>query len=154
MTVVIALIHAHVHPTMTMVHVNTVIIMGLVPHQDHSDIMIGVIHLGYIIVVIEITVTVLLIGMTTIVLGGTVLVTTVEGMATLMVSPRLGTIVRTAIPIQTITGKVKAATRVVIRDPIQIDIIMRAMDGTKGHNLIEKVRIGDSNKITLASSQN
>ncbi len=92
--------------------------------------------------------------MTTIILGSIVLVTMVEGMATLMVSHRLGTIVRTAIPIQIITGKVKAATRLVIRDPTHVDIIMKAMDGTKSHNMVEKVRIGDHNKITLATSQN
>ncbi len=33
MTVVVSLIHAHVHPTMTMVHVDTIIMMGLVPHR-------------------------------------------------------------------------------------------------------------------------
>ncbi len=104
---------------------------------------------------IEITVTILHIGMTTIVLSSTVLVTTtVEGIATLMVSPQLEIIVRTATTIKIITGKVKAASRVVIRDPTQIDIIMRAMDGTKSHNVVEKVRIGGCNKITLATTQN
>ncbi len=47
--------------------------------------------------------------MTTIVLGRTVLVTTVEGMASLMVSPQSGTIVRTDTLLKIITGKVKAA---------------------------------------------
>ncbi len=103
---------------------------------------------------IEITVTILHIGMTTIILRSTVLVTTVEGIATLMVSPQLEIIVRTTTTIKIITGKVKAASRVVIRDPTQIDIIMRAMDGTKSHNVVEKVRIGGCNKITLATTQN
>ncbi len=43
---VVALIHAHVHPTMSMVHVDIVTMKGLIPHQDHPDVMIGVIHLG------------------------------------------------------------------------------------------------------------
>ncbi len=45
MTEVVTLIHAHVHPTMAMVHVNAVFMTGLVPHQDHPDVMKGVIHL-------------------------------------------------------------------------------------------------------------
>ncbi len=90
-------------------------------------------------VVIGINVTVSLIGMTTIVLGSTVLVTTVEGIATQMVSPRLGTIIRTVTQINIISAKIKAATRMVIREPTQIDIIMRAIGGTRGHNVIGKV---------------
>ncbi len=41
----------------------------------------------------------------------------------------------------------------VIREPTQIDIIMRAMGGTRGHNVIEKVRIGDHNKTNLTTSK-
>ncbi len=65
-------------------------------------------------VVTGITKTISLIEMTTIVLGITVLITTVEGIATQMVSPRLGTIVRTITQINIISAKVKAATSVVI----------------------------------------
>ncbi len=71
-----------------------------------------------------------------------------------MVSPRLGTIVRTTTPIKIITGKVKSVIRVIIRDPTQIDIIMRVMDATKGHNMVKKVRIGGRNKISLTTVQN
>ncbi len=35
MTVAVALIQALVHPTMSMVHVDSVIMTGLIPHQDH-----------------------------------------------------------------------------------------------------------------------
>ncbi len=70
-----------------------------------------------------------------------------------MVSLRLGTIVRTVAQINIISAKVKAATRVVIREPTQIDIIMRAMCGTRRHNMIEKIRIGDSIKINLTTSK-
>ncbi len=45
MTAEVVQIHVHVHPTMTMVHVDAVICMGLVPHLDHPDVLIGVIHL-------------------------------------------------------------------------------------------------------------
>ncbi len=104
-------------------------------------------------VVTGITVTFTLIGMTTIILGITVLVTMVEGITTPMVSPWLGTIVRTTTPINIISATVKATTRVVIRETTQIDIMMRAMDGTKGHNVVEKVRIGDRNKLILPTSK-
>ncbi len=105
-------------------------------------------------VVTGITVTISLIGMTIIVLGSTVLVSTVEGISTQMVSPWLGTIVRTVTQINIISANVKAATRIVIKETTQIDIIMRAMGGTRGYNMIEKVRIGDRNKINIAISKN
>ncbi len=43
MAAVVVLIHVHVHPTLTIVHVDVVIETGLVPHLDHPDILIGVI---------------------------------------------------------------------------------------------------------------
>ncbi len=45
MTVVVALIHSHVHPTVAMVQEEDVFMTGLVPHQDYPDVMIGAIHL-------------------------------------------------------------------------------------------------------------
>ncbi len=45
MTAVVVLIHVHIHQTVTLVHVDAVIQMGLVPHLDHPDVLIGVIHL-------------------------------------------------------------------------------------------------------------
>ncbi len=45
MTAVVVLIHAHVHPTVTMVHIDAFICTGLVLPLDHPDILIGVIRL-------------------------------------------------------------------------------------------------------------
>ncbi len=45
MTAIVVLIHVHVHPTMILVHVDAIIEMGLVPHLDHPDVLMGVIHL-------------------------------------------------------------------------------------------------------------
>ncbi len=70
-----------------MVHEDAVIITGLVLHLDHPDVVIGVICLGEIIVVVEITVNVLQIGKTTSMIGTTVLVNTIRDIATQMVSP-------------------------------------------------------------------
>ncbi len=44
MAAVEVLIHAHVHPTVTMVHVDAAICMGLIPHLYHPDILIGYSH--------------------------------------------------------------------------------------------------------------
>ncbi len=41
MTAVVVLIHFHIHPTVTLVHVDTIIQTGLVPHLDHPVILIG-----------------------------------------------------------------------------------------------------------------
>ncbi len=70
-----------------MVHEDAVIITGLVLRLDHPDVVIGVICLGEIIVVVEITVNVLQIGKTTSMIGTTVLVNTIRDIATQMVSP-------------------------------------------------------------------
>ncbi len=74
MTAVVFLIHFHVQPTMTLVHVDTVIHTGLIPHLDHPDVLIGVINLSYIIIRVEITVTFQQIGTTTIGINCTILV--------------------------------------------------------------------------------
>ncbi len=71
-----------------------------------------------------------------------------------MVSLRLGTLVMTATPMLLITGKAKAATKVVISGTTPIDIIIRVMDGTKVHSMVKRVRIGGRNNHTLATSPN
>ncbi len=45
MTAVVVLIHVHIHTTVILVNVDAVIETGLVPHLDHPDVLIGVIHL-------------------------------------------------------------------------------------------------------------
>ncbi len=44
-TAVVVLIHIHVQPKVTLVHIDAVIPTGLVLHLDHPDVLIGVIHL-------------------------------------------------------------------------------------------------------------
>ncbi len=44
-TAVVVLINVHIHPTVTMVHVDAIISTDLVPHLGHPDVLIGVIHL-------------------------------------------------------------------------------------------------------------
>ncbi len=135
-----------------MVHIDAVICTGLVPHLDHPDFLIGVNHLREIIVMVEITVNFHQIDITTIVIGSTVLVITVGNITTQMVSPRLGVIVRIATQTNIKTGKFKATTRVVIRGPAQINIIMRVMDGTRGLNVVGKVSTDNNSQIFKTTS--
>ncbi len=87
---------------------------------------------------VEITVTVLQIEITTIEIDSNILVITVGDIITQMVSPPIGAIVRIVTQINIKTGKFKAATRVVIKEPAQIDITMRVVDGTRGLKVVEK----------------
>ncbi len=90
---------------------------------------------------VEITVTIHQIEITTIEIDGTVLVIMVGNITTQMFSPWIGAIVRIVTQINIKTGKFKATTRVVIREPAQIDITMRVMDGTMVLNMVGKIRV-------------
>ncbi len=58
-----------------------------------------------------------------------------------MVSPLIGAIVRIVTQINIITGKFKASIRGGIKEPAQIAITMRVVDGTRGLNVVEKISI-------------
>ncbi len=96
---------------------------------------------------VEITVTILQIEITTIEIDSTILVITARDIITQMVSPRIGAIVRIVTQINIKTGKFKAATRVAIKETTQIAITMRVMVGTRGFNVAEKISTEINNKI-------
>ncbi len=96
---------------------------------------------------VEITITVLQIEITTIEIDSTILVITVGDIITQIVSPRIGAIVRIITLINIKTGKFKATTRVAIKETAQIAITMRVMDGTSGLNMVEKISTEINSKI-------
>ncbi len=96
---------------------------------------------------VEITVTVLQIEITTIEIDSAILVITVGDIITQMVSPRIGAIFRIVTQINIKTDKFKAATRVAINETVQIAITMRVMDGTRGLNVVEKISTEINSKI-------
>ncbi len=139
MTAIVVLIHVHVYPTVTFVDVDAVIQMGLVPHLDHPNVLIGVIHLRSITVRVEITITIHQIGTTTIGIDSTVLVIMIGDTKTEMVSQQLRAIVRIDTLINIKTGHFKIATRVAIIETDQITITTMVMTRTRGPNILEKV---------------
>ncbi len=96
---------------------------------------------------VEITITIHQIEITTIEIYSTVLVITVRDIITQMVSPRIGAIVRIVTQINKKPGKFKATTRVIIRGSAQIDITMRVMEGTRGLHMVGKISTEINSKI-------
>ncbi len=133
---------------MTIVHIDVVIEIGLVPHLDHPDILIGVIHLRYIIVRVEITVH--QIRTTTIGIDSTILVIMIGDTITQMVSHQLGAIVRIITLINIKIGHFHIASRVTIIVTDQIIITTMVMIGTSGPNILERVSSAtNSSSITI-----
>ncbi len=80
------LIHAHARPPIIMVHGDAVTMTGFVLPLDHPDVMIRIMHPDRITVVIGIIKTSQMIGITTIEIGITALVTMIGDIRTQMVS--------------------------------------------------------------------
>ncbi len=89
---------------------------------------------------IEITITVLQIEITTIEIDSTILVITVGDIITQMVSSWIGAIVRIITQINIKTGNFKAITIMTIKETTQITITIRLMVGTRGLSMVEKIQ--------------
>ncbi len=143
MRAAVVLIHINVHPLVILVYVDAVIHMGLIPHLDHQDVLIGVDHIILIIVEVEIIVTVLQTETTTIVITRA----TMKGdIATLMVSHRLWAIVMSVTQINIKINSFKTATRVTIIETTLTITIMIAMVGFWVLNMAERVNFAIPSK--------
>ncbi len=97
------------------------------------------VRLRWIIVMVEITITVHQIEITTIGIDSTNLVIMIGDIITQMVSPQLGAIIRIVTQINIKTGHYKTAGRVAIIETEQITIITKVIIGTRGPNMVERV---------------
>ncbi len=103
---------------------------------------------------VEITVTVLQIEITTIEIDSTILVIMVGDIIVQMVSPRIGAIVRIVTQINIKTDNFKAVTRVTIKATTQITLTIRVMVVTRGLSMVEKISIEINSKIIKTTNLN